>query len=95
MLRKSVIACLVATSFVVATALMVTGASAGRGSVPSPGTWNWPPYAEGWSVPRTTCGYVRVNPRGQAMGLRVPLKAVSRHSKVTRFREGPTPQETL
>jgi hypothetical protein len=66
MLRKSVITCLAATSFFVTiTALMATGASAGRGAVPTPGTWNWPPYAEGGNVPRTSCGYVRVNPRGQ------------------------------
>jgi hypothetical protein len=51
MLPKSVIACLAATAFVATTALMPTGASAGaRGgaaNVPQPGTWNWPPYAEG------------------------------------------------
>jgi hypothetical protein len=32
------------------------------GNVPMPGTWNWPPYAEGGNMPRTTSGYVRVNP---------------------------------
>ena len=66
MLPKSVIACLAATAFVATTALMPTGASAGaRGgaaNVPQPGTWNWPPYAEGGNMPRTTCGYVWVNP---------------------------------
>ena len=59
---KSVIACLAATAFVATTALMPTGASAGRGG-PQPGTWNWPPYAESGErgMPRTTCGYVWVN----------------------------------
>ena len=47
---KSVIACLAATAFVATTALMPTGASAGRGG-PQPGTWNWPPYAEGGNMP--------------------------------------------
>jgi hypothetical protein len=61
MLPKSAIACLAATAFVATTALMPTGASAGRGG-PQPGTWNWPPYAEGGNMPRTTCGYVWVNP---------------------------------
>jgi hypothetical protein len=62
MLLKSVIAYL---AVVAATVLMPTGASAaGRGGAnwPQPGTWNWPPYAEGGNMPRTTCGYVRVNP---------------------------------
>jgi hypothetical protein len=61
MLLKSVIACLAATAFVATTALMPTGASAGRGG-PQPGTYNWPPYAEGGNMPRTACGYVWVNP---------------------------------
>ena len=61
MLPKSLIACLAATAFVATTALMPTGASAGRGGL-QPGTWNWPPYAEGGNMPRTTCGYVWVNP---------------------------------
>jgi hypothetical protein len=65
MLAKSVIACLAAAAFVAATALMPTSASAGGRGGPQPGTWNWPPYAEGGNVPRTTCGYVRVNPRSQ------------------------------
>ena len=60
MLPKSVIACLAATAFVATTALMSTSASAGRGG-PQPGTWNWPPYAEGGNMPQTTCGYVWVN----------------------------------
>ena len=59
MSSKSVIYCLAATAFVATTALMPTGASAGRGGL-QPGTWNWPPYAEG-GMPRTTCGYVWVN----------------------------------
>ena len=62
MLLKSVIACL---AVVAATVLMATGAcAAGRGGAnwPQPGTWNWPPYAEGGNMPRTTCGYVWVNP---------------------------------
>ena len=67
MLPKSVIYCLAATAFVTTTALMPTGASAGgRGgaaNVPQPGTWNWPPYAEGGNMPQTTCGYVWVKGR--------------------------------
>jgi hypothetical protein len=49
MLSKFLIACSV---LVAATALMATGASAGRGAVPQPGTWRWPPYAEGGNMPR-------------------------------------------
>jgi hypothetical protein len=45
MLPKSVIA---STAFIATTALMPTGASAAR---PQPGTWNWPPYAEGGNMP--------------------------------------------
>jgi hypothetical protein len=59
MLPKSVIACLAVTAFVATSALMPTGASAAR---PQPGTWNWPPYAEGGNMPRTTCGHVWANP---------------------------------
>ena len=62
MLPKSVIVCLAATAFVVTTALMPTDASAGGRSGPQAGTWNWPPYAEGGYMSRTTCGYVWVNP---------------------------------
>jgi hypothetical protein len=62
MLPKSVIVCLAATALVVTTALMPTDASAGGRSGPQPGTWNWPPYAEGGYMSRTTCGYVWVNP---------------------------------
>jgi hypothetical protein len=69
---KSVICCLAATAFVATTALMPTGASAGgRGgaaNVPQPGTWNWPPYAEGGNMPQTTCGYVWINPYRQKPG---------------------------
>ena len=43
MLPKSVIACLAASAFA-RGALIPTGASAAKGG-PSPGTWNWPPYA--------------------------------------------------
>jgi hypothetical protein len=72
MLPKSVIYCLAATAFVATTALMPTGASAGgRGgaaNVPQPGTWNWPPYAEGGNMPQTTCGYVWINPYRQKPG---------------------------
>ena len=72
MLPKSVIACLAAAAFVATTALMPTGASAGgRGgaaNVPQPGTWNWPPYAEGGNMPQTTCGYVWINPYRQKPG---------------------------
>jgi hypothetical protein len=66
MLGKSVIICLAATAFAAATALMATDASAGGrggvGNVPQPGTWNWPPYAEGGNMPRNACGYVRMRP---------------------------------
>jgi hypothetical protein len=64
MLPKSVIACLAATGCVATTVLIATSASAGRGAVPTPGTWNWPPYAEGGNMPRAACGDVRVNPYG-------------------------------
>jgi hypothetical protein len=43
MLPKSVIACLAASAFATG-ALIPTGASAVKGG-PTPGTWNWPPYA--------------------------------------------------
>jgi hypothetical protein len=59
MLTKLEIACF---AIVAAASLIATGASAGRGAVPSPGTWRWPPYAEGGNMPKTTCGYLRVNP---------------------------------
>jgi hypothetical protein len=49
-------------AIVAATALMTNAATAGRGNVPSPGTWRWPPYAEGGNMPKTTCGYVRAYP---------------------------------
>jgi hypothetical protein len=67
MIARCVVVCLAATAFVATTALMPTGApAAGRGgaaNVPQPGTWNWPPYAEGGNMPQTTCRYVSVNPR--------------------------------
>jgi hypothetical protein len=67
MLPRCVVVCLATTAFVATTALMPTGApAAGRGgaaNVPQPGTWNWPPYAEGGNMPQTTCRYVSVNPR--------------------------------
>ena len=59
MLPKTVIACLAATAFVAATALVARPWSEAK--VPTPGTWDWPPY-EGGNMPRTTCGYVWVNP---------------------------------
>jgi hypothetical protein len=61
MLPRFVIACF---TIVAVTALMTTAASAGgRGSVPSPGTWNWPPYVGSFGgMPKTSCGYLRVNP---------------------------------
>ncbi len=68
MLPKSVIPCFAAVAFVAAIALVPTGASAaapgapGAANVPQPGTWNWPPYAEGGNMSRSTCGYVWVNP---------------------------------
>ena len=71
MLPKPVIACLAATAFVAATALTPTGAlAAGRGGAnwPQPGTYNWPPYAEGGNMPETRCGYVRVNPYHHKQG---------------------------
>jgi hypothetical protein len=77
MLPKSAIACLAAAAFVAATALMPTGAYATGGL--QPGTWKWPPYADGGNMHRTACGYVLVDPyptkpRGsRAMGLRVSL----------------------
>jgi hypothetical protein len=54
MLPKSVIACLAAAAFVAATALMPTGAYATGGL--QPGTWKWPPYADGGNMHRTACG---------------------------------------
>jgi len=54
MLSKSVIYCLAATAFVAATTLTPTGALAagrGGGSWPQPGTYNWPPYADGGNMP--------------------------------------------
>src|SRR5580692_4941338 len=60
MLPKSVIACLAAAAFVAATALMPTGTYATGGL--QPGTWKWPPYADGGNMHRTACGYVLVNP---------------------------------
>jgi hypothetical protein len=66
MLRNSVIVGLVATAVAAAAALVATDASAGGrggvGNVPQPGTWNWPPYAEGGNMPRTACGYVPIRP---------------------------------
>ena len=64
MLPRCVIVCLAATAFAI-TAMLPAVASAGfaGGNWPRPGTWNWPPYAEGGNMPRTTCGYVSVNPR--------------------------------
>jgi hypothetical protein len=66
MLRNSVIVSLAATAVAAATALLATDASAGGrggvGNVPMPGTWRWPPYAEGGNMPRETCGYVRMRP---------------------------------
>jgi len=56
---KSAIACL---AVVVTTALMPSGALAAGRMAPMPGTYRWPPYAEGGNMPRTTCGYVQVNP---------------------------------
>jgi hypothetical protein len=67
MLRKSIIVGLAATAVAAATALMATEASAGGrggvGNVPSPGTWNYPPYSSSFGgMPGTNCGYVRVRP---------------------------------
>jgi hypothetical protein len=65
MLRKFVVICPLA-AFAAITALTPTGAlAAGHGggaNWPQPGSWNWPPYAEGGNMPRSTCGYVWVNP---------------------------------
>ena len=52
MLPRCVVVCLAATAF--ATTAMLPGvASAGfaGGNWPQPGTWNWPPYAEGGNMP--------------------------------------------
>jgi hypothetical protein len=64
MIARCVVFWLAATAFVATAAMLPTVASAGfaAGNYPMPGTWNWPPYAEGGNMPRTTCGYVRVNP---------------------------------
>ena len=54
MLLKGVIAGLIATASVAATTLTPTGALAagrGGGSWPQPGTYNWPPYADGGNMP--------------------------------------------
>ena len=66
MLLKSVIACLAAFA---TGALTPTGASAAKGG-PSPGTWNWPPYAgSGGGMPgQSMCSYVRVEPNRQKPG---------------------------
>lgn len=62
MLARCVV-CLAATAFVATTVMPPSVASAGfsAGNWPQPGTFNWPPYAEGGNMPRTACGYVRVN----------------------------------
>jgi hypothetical protein len=68
MLSKSVFTCLAAAAFVAAIALMPPGASArapgapGAANVPQPGTYKWPPYAEGGNMPQATCGYLWVTP---------------------------------
>ena len=49
-------------AIVAAAALMPVGASAVSRGGPQPGTWNYPPYAEGGNMPQATCGYVWVNP---------------------------------
>jgi hypothetical protein len=75
MLRKSVVVCLAATAFAATTALMATSASAGGGrggaggNVPSPGTWNWPPYSGSFGgMPGNECGYVLVRPYRHSQG---------------------------
>ena len=70
MLPKSVIACLAASAFATG-ALMPTGASAAKGG-PSPGTWNWPPYAGiGGGMPgKPMCSYMRVEPYRHKPGKR-------------------------
>ena len=69
MLARCVV-CLAASAFVATMAMLPTVASAGfsAGNWPQPGTFNWPPYAEGGNMPRTTCGYVRVNPYPKPRG---------------------------
>ena len=60
MLPRCVVVCLAATAF--ATTAMLPGvASAGfaGGNWPQPGTWNWPPYAEGGNMPRLPAGMCR------------------------------------
>jgi hypothetical protein len=63
MLPRCVVVCLAATAFAT-TVMLPAVASAGfaAGNWPQAGTWNWPPYAEGGNMPRTTCGYVLLNP---------------------------------
>jgi hypothetical protein len=91
MSSKSVIACLAASAFVATTALMPTDASAGRGGL-QPGTWNWPPYPEGGNMPRTTCGYVWVNPDPYSPGFRgdgfTSAVEISRRRAPARSRRG-------
>jgi hypothetical protein len=58
MLLKLAIACLAVMAFVASTALVACPWSVAK--VPTPGAWDWPPYAEGGKMPRTTCGYVWV-----------------------------------
>jgi hypothetical protein len=64
MLARCVIVYLAVAAFVATMAMLPTVASAGfsAGNWPQPGTFNWPPYAEGGNTPRTTCGYLWVNP---------------------------------
>ena len=52
MLPRCVVVCLAATAFAT-TAMLPAVASAGfaGGNWPQPGTWNWPPYAEGGNMP--------------------------------------------
>jgi hypothetical protein len=79
MLPKSVIACLAASAFATG-ALIPTGASAAKGG-PSPGTWNWPPYAgigggmPGKPMRNYNAGRALSSQAGQrAMGLPVSLE---------------------
>jgi hypothetical protein len=52
MLPRCVVVCLAATAFAT-MAMLPAVASAGfsGGNWPQPGTWNWPPYAEGGNMP--------------------------------------------
>ena len=68
MLARCVVVGLAATAFAAKTIMPTSASAAGAQNWRQPGTWNWPPYAEGGNTPRTTCSYVwgyPYKPRGQ------------------------------